>query len=412
MTSSVKSLPLESLLSKGAHAAERVPAEPHFRKRNEPSIGDMAFLYGAVYDSYLAAEKNRREFWSSDRSGVLSFVRIGRHVKVGGGLLAPPEARSQLLGEFLALCRREKWTASFFTITPADVELFRFHGCEVAKWGEDPLVDLADWNCRGKDFEWLRRQENYCRRHGVLCIEWDPRSASTAERRATFAEIEAVSQEWLEAKPQARPLDFFNGEPNPKSFAGRRIFLARADEGRGRLEAFVVASPFDAGERWGLDIYRHRDDAVRGAVPFTMLGAIRALQADGAQAVSLCMVAALGCAAATSPTLLNRLLSWGGRCLSPLFDLAGMYHYKSRFRPRFEPRYVCMWPRASLMNSMTTFYLTGITNFSIRKLLVRAWRQRFNRQRRTLASYEYEPAAMKRSPRNPSVPVATSVPVA
>jgi lysylphosphatidylglycerol synthetase-like protein (DUF2156 family) len=78
--------------------------------------------------------------------------------------------------------------------------------------------------------------------------------------------------------------------------------------------------------------------------------------------------------------------------VNPLFDLPSMFYYKSRFRPRFEPRYVCLWPRASLMNllmnSLTNFYLAGITNFSVRKLCRRAWRQWRNKQRRTLVAFE------------------------
>lgn len=389
-------------------SATESPAGPHFRlsphgSRTTRTIADMACQFGQVYDSSLAAEPERREFWSSDRSGVLSFVRIGRHAKVGGGLLAPPESRRRLLEEFLELCRRECWTASFFTITPADVDLFRAAGCEVAKWGEDPIVELADWSCRGKEFEWLRRQENFCRRHGLVCREWDPRTATEAERRATFAEIESVSQAWLAAKPQAKPLGFFNGEPTSESLLHRRIFLVRAGESperessrfeteraeSPRLEAFVAASAFDAGRQYGIDLYRQRPDAVRGAVPFAMLQALRTLQADEVVSVSLCMVATLGCAVVGErATLLNRLLDWSGRCLNPLFDLPGMHHYKSRFRPRFEPRYVCLWPRASLMNSLTNFYLAGITNFSARKLVGRAWRQWRNKQRRTLVPFE------------------------
>jgi phosphatidylglycerol lysyltransferase len=379
------------------------PAGPHFRLAPSPAyrertIADMAFQYGQVYDSCLTAEPTRREFWSADRSGVLSYARIGRHVKVGGGLLAPSESRARLLAEFLERCRAENWTASFFTITPTDVELFRAAGCEVAKWGEDPIVDLPDWHCRGKEFEWLRRQENYCRRQGLVCREWDSATATQAERRATFAEIENVSQAWLAAKPQAKPLGFFNGEPTPEGLLRRRIFLVHADEGSShdkppfetsRLEAFVAASAFDSGRQYGIDLYRQRPDAVRGAVPFAMLQALRTLQAEDVASVSLCMVATLGCGVVGErATLLNRLLNWSGRCLNPLFDLPGMHHYKSRFRPRFEPRYVCMWPRASLMNSLTNFYLAGITNFSARKLIGRAWRQWRNKQRRTLVPFE------------------------
>jgi phosphatidylglycerol lysyltransferase len=357
----------------------------------------MAYEHGQVYDSYLAVESEREWFWSADRRGVLSYVRLGRQVKVGGGLLAPADARETLLREFLEMCGRRKWSVAFFTITDEDVALFQSLGCVVTKWGEDPIVDLADWSSRGKSYEWLRRQENYCRRRDAVCTEWLPLAASPDELHETFAEIEEVSREWLADKPQARPLGFFNGEPDFGHLSRQRVFLVRADGGQGRLEAFVFASPFQGGEMWALDVYRHRTDAVRGAVAFAMLHALRELQASGVRAVSLCMVATLGCDATghEGKTIVTRLLAFGGRCLSPMFDLAGMYHFKSRFRPRFEPRYLCVWPRASLMNTLTNFYLTGVTNFSIRKVVRRAWSQWRTAQRRTLATYSGPDAPAK-----------------
>ena len=31
-----------------------------------------------------------------------------------------------------------------------------------------------------------------------------------------------------------------------------------------------------------------------------------------------------------------------------IFDVAGMYHFKSRFRPRFEDRFICACPAMTL----------------------------------------------------------------
>ncbi|MGC3966227.1 MAG: DUF2156 domain-containing protein [Pirellulales bacterium] len=383
-------LPLPALLSSPYEDDRFAAVEdgPSYGAASD-AVARMAYEYGQTYDAYLAAEPNRRRFWSSDGLGVLSYVRYGRHLKVGGGLLGPPEARERLLREFLADCRRRRRTASFFVIPGDDVGLFEAAGCTVTKWGEDPLVDLSSWSCRGKRYDWLRRQENFCRRAGLTCEEWDWRGDSPVRREATFAEIHDVSQDWLARKPQRRPLGFFNGEPTREALARQRVFLVRGCEGGGRLEAFVTASPYRGGTAWALDIYRHRSDAVRGAVPFAMLEALRTLQVAGVEEVSLCMVAALGCGAEPEQSsLTGRLLNRGARMLSPLFDLAGMHHYKSRFRPRFEPRYLCVWPAPSLMNTLTTFHLTGVTNFSWKKLAHKAWRQLRQTQRRTLAKFD------------------------
>ena len=41
-------------------------------------------------------------------------------------------------------------------------------GFQATKWGEEALVDLPDCTWSGKDYEWVRRQSNYCRRQGLV----------------------------------------------------------------------------------------------------------------------------------------------------------------------------------------------------------------------------------------------------
>jgi phosphatidylglycerol lysyltransferase len=55
------------------------------------------------------------------------------------------------------------------------------------------------------------------------------------------------------------------------------------------------------------------------------------------------------------------------------FDLPGEYHFKSRFRPRFEPRYICHWPHASVRSMWSLVRLSGVLNLDYRKLATAAW---------------------------------------
>src|SRR5262245_17313446 len=52
-------------------------------------LHEFAFRYASSYDAYLATEPGRLAFWSTDRQGVVTYIRQGRHALVGGGLLAP-----------------------------------------------------------------------------------------------------------------------------------------------------------------------------------------------------------------------------------------------------------------------------------------------------------------------------------
>jgi lysylphosphatidylglycerol synthetase-like protein (DUF2156 family) len=137
-------------------------------------LHDLAFRHGECYDSYLATEPGRTLFWARDREGVVSYVRRGGNLLAGGGLLTAPERKEELLHAFLDMASRDHRRVMFHNICEHDLPLFRKFGFEVTKWGEEPIVDLANCTWAGKSYEWVRRQSNYCLRQGLTAFEVKP----------------------------------------------------------------------------------------------------------------------------------------------------------------------------------------------------------------------------------------------
>ena len=75
--------------------------------------------------------------------------------------------------------------------------------------------------------------------------------------------------------------------------------------------------------------------------------AMQALKAEGVQRVSLCLIPGLRCQRAASrrqPAGAAGIVL-GTQHFGVLFDTAGAYHFKTRFRPRFESRDPASGPR-------------------------------------------------------------------
>ncbi|WP_299469216.1 DUF2156 domain-containing protein [uncultured Gimesia sp.] len=333
----------------------------------------LAYEHGQVYDSYLACESNRNTFWSADRSGAISYVTVAGHLKVGGGLLAPQESKKSLLEQFLRLVKTNHKSAAFFNVTDVDLPLFQEFGMQVTKWGEDALLDLRDWDCRGKKFEWLRRQRNYCTRQEILCSEWEHKLSSVDEVMATRDELIQITKDSLSLKPQRQEMQFFQGNIDLDNLGRKRIFTARSARGMGRIEAFVVANPFQSGKGWAFEIYRYRQDSVRGALPHLKVAVIEAIKAEGAEQVSLCLIPGLNCSSSSSAekTHSKRFISWAAGNLNSIYDCAGLAHYKTRFRPRLESRYICTFPKVSAASFLTTVHLSGLLRLSPTKVTKR-----------------------------------------
>ena len=335
------------------------------------SIESLAFRWGCCYDSYLAIEPGREYFWSASGRGALAYVRRGKYLHASGGLLADDEDKEPLLAELLAYAASRRLVVNFYNVTPDDLPLFRSYGFQITKWGEEAVVHLGHCTWEGKAYEWVRRQSNYCQRQGLVFTECAA-SETTAEAWAELmGQLCEVYPAPLATKPQTAEVRFLEGNFDPTCLGRKRIFVARSEEGAGRIEGFLVCNPAQEGRLWVFETYRHRPDAPRGTVTFLMHQAIQVLEREGVAAISLCMVPGLRCGERMphdSP-LVRRSLAIATRYFNFIFDIAGMYHFKTRFRPQFEDRYLCAHPRVTLGGAWSFIQILGVLNLSPAKLL-------------------------------------------
>ncbi len=347
-------------------------------------VEHQAFTCGAVYDSYFATESGWKRFWSADRRGLVSYRRLGRYVKVIGGLLARDEDKPQLLREFVDFARSHRLLVTCFNVTEEDAPLFREHGFQVTKWGEEPYVDLQTCTWSGKQFEWVRRQTNYCRRAGISVIEHRREEMDDAAWSSFIKDLRAVSDEHLATKSHAGAIRLLEGQLDENGWGRRRVFVAYSSDSPKRIEGFLIALPSRNGMHWSFEMYRHRSDAVRGVVPHLFHVAMMRMKSEGIEAVSLCLVPAVGCEQPLEgdSAMTRHAFTIGLKYLNFLFDFAGIYHFKSRFRPRYEARYICALPGTTLLTGLALVRMSGMLDFSIKRTCLSLIQKHFKRRER------------------------------
>lgn len=348
---------------------------------------DVVFHHGEYFDSYLATEPGRSEFRSSTGEGLISYARRGRYLVVGGGLIGPDHHRPQLLAEFSTYLKKNKLTAAFHNIADYELPLFREHGYQITKWGEEPIVDLEGLDWKGKPFEWVRRQTNFCRRNGLEFSEVVPSKLDPDEWSSILSEMLEIAELSIAQKAQ-KQMKFFEGTIGEHEIGRRRVFVARSEEGRGRIEAFVVCTPMRGGEMWATELYRRRPDAVRGTIAFLFQQIFNQMKDEGVRCVGMCLDPALRCwdKLPGDSFLIRMGMTWGECCLGMVFDVIGIRHFKSRFRPRYESRYVCVTPKASIFSILAFMHVSGLFAVNPWKLIqISIDRFRKRGQRSTLA---------------------------
>lgn len=324
----------------------------------EQRIERFSYAYGKTYDSYLINDGNREIFQSSDGEGLLGYIRDGRYLHVIGGLLAAaPEAKTRLLQEFLELARQCKIrTVLFHNILEEDCLLFQPFGVELTKCGEEAVVDLEQTTWTGGAYEWVRRQESYCRRKGLVAAE-----VTHVLDDALKRELEWISSDHVKRTTTGKEFSYFAGRlllDDPKR---QRIFVARSAE---RVEAFIVCNPGKGGEFYAIEMYRYRQNAPRGAMPFLWLQTLRQLKQEGVAEASLCMMPFYGCNQKhpQDNAFLRYCNVFWYEYLNWLFNARGLRLFKSRFRPAGKSMFTVCYPKTSIGGLWSAFQLWELSS--------------------------------------------------
>jgi len=368
----------------------------HFASREDlpaaaaARLEHCAFAYGASYDSYLATEGGREYFFSSGQRGVVGFRRWGRTMQVAGGLLAADADREELLLELIEFASSRRLRLTFFGVVRDDFKLFRQQGFQLTKWGEEPIVVLDETEWKGAAYEWLRRQEKGCQKSGLTFREIDLAADGDDFEQRLAPELEQISHEHLAGTIHRGEMKFFVGQFEPHGLGRRRLFIVESAE---RIECFVVLNPCLAGGMWAIELFRKRSDAVRGALPFAMLQAMRQLQAEKVPYVSLCLIPFLRCS--TKMTGDSFLLRWVSHFMwffgAALYDAPGMYHFKSRFRPHWREMYIASRPRITALSIAAMGFTWGLFNANPLRVLSHWWRDWRDPNRKSLAEPGWRP---------------------
>lgn len=328
-------------------------------------VDDYVYQSGTTYDSYLALDPDREYLVADDRSAVLAFVRDGRYLHLPGGLMAPDGESGRVLEALLEFSRQNRLSSTFYNVREEDADCFRTSGFQLTKWGEEPLIHLLETTWKGKSFEWLRRQENFCLRAGMVSREVIPDQANAEYAERIAPELVEVSDAYIAQTPAGREMGTFVSSFDPFTLGRRRLFVA---EREGKIEAFLVCTPGRGGKFWASETYRRRPDSTRGAIPFLMLQTMRALKEEGVEDFSLCLMPGLKADRKTGDNsrLLRRTIVFLRDHLNFLFDVRGINHFKTRFRPDHRELYVAAYPKfrvgtlVSLIRCWGLFYINPI----------------------------------------------------
>jgi phosphatidylglycerol lysyltransferase len=199
--------------------------------------------------------------------------------------------------------------------------------------GAQPWWHPAAWPEPGAMRASLRAQLRRAHNKGVRIVEWP------SERAHRHPSLRAVLAEWLTTRGLP-PLHFLVESETLGRLGDRRVFVAsRADDAE-RVVAFLIATPIPARRAWLLEQWPRRRAAPNGTVELLVDAAMRALQAAGADAVTMGLAPLSRRAPdrAPAPAWLALTMRWARAHGRRFYDFDGLDAFKAKFRPEaWEP---------------------------------------------------------------------------
>lgn len=347
----LRSLPLLSVtLLVGLMLAALRPAT--HRRRHGLQMERVASIvreHGDSTVSSYALSADTDWFFSRTGRSFVAYHDVSGVVLGIGDPIGPAMELPSLLEDFVAHAETHDWTLAFFQASTEHMALYRRMGWHALHIGEDPILAPDHFTLEGSAMGEVRRAVNKATRDGLEIRFFHPRERCfdpAGADRGLYEQMREISAQWLSQHPGGE-MGFCMGRFSAERLQGAWLAAAvRAHDCR--VEGFITWEPVWARHGWTLDLMRRRRDSMPGTMESLVAASVEAARARGDAVLSLGLSALANVPredhAPEEPG------SDGAReflrsHLSGFYDFDGLFHWKRKFDPTFEDRFL-IYPSA------------------------------------------------------------------
>lgn len=325
---------LRPALHLGRHRAERERAAPLVAK------------YGASSVSAFALAPDTDYFFSRSGRAVIAYRFESNTLLAIGDPIGPEEELTPLLRDFARFAEDRDWTIAFFQSLPEHQDLYRSLGWRSIHIGEDPVLHPETFSLEGSAMGDVRRSAAKLSAAGMKAVHFRPGENPfdpSRDREGYAPQLAAISAAWLHAHP-GREKGFCMGRFDLHHLRDSWL-VAAWNPATNKVEAFLTWVAVPARRGWALDLMRRRDDAPSGVMEFLVAASVEDARRVGDEILSLSLSALSraepdGAAEPEESAAVTRGRALIAKHLARFYRFEGLFKWKSKFQPAFEPRYL------------------------------------------------------------------------
>ncbi|MDR5824835.1 MULTISPECIES: bifunctional lysylphosphatidylglycerol flippase/synthetase MprF [unclassified Caballeronia] len=309
------------------------PAAGRFVKPAPQDLADAARIFRAQErsDAGLAMMGDKSFLFSESREAFLMYAKHGRTWAALHDPVGPRREWAELIRKFVELAHAHNGRAAFYQVRADALPLYLDAGLTLMKLGEEAHVALADFDLKGSHRSHLRYALKRGERDG-----FDTEVIGPDRIVASLPMLRAISDDWLDSR-SAREKSFSVAAFTEDYLSAQSVLLVRQ---QGVPVAFVTFMTTDMNTEATVGVMRHVEAASSYAMEYLFTKLALHLKETGFKSLSLGIAPLSGMEPTPLASHWHRFagLVWrfGGR----FYNFRGLRGFKSKFQPRWEPRYL------------------------------------------------------------------------
>jgi lysyl-tRNA synthetase class 2 len=284
---------------------------------------------------YFALRSDKSVLWSPSGKSAIAYRVVSGVMLASGDPLGDPEAWPGAIDGFLAMAAEHAWTPAVMGCSEAGGTAWSRAGLDVLELGDEAIVEVTDFTLEGRPMRGVRQAVARVERAGY---DFDARRI----RDVPAAELAAMREQaalWRGAETE-RGFSMALGRFGSPGDGDCVVATARRD---GVLAALLHFVPWGA-DGLSLDLMVRDRAADNGMNEFLIARLLQVAPALGVAQVSLNFAVFRSALARGEQLGAGFVLRWWRALLlfaSRWFQIESLYRFNAKFRPIWEPRFVC-----------------------------------------------------------------------
>jgi phosphatidylglycerol lysyltransferase len=304
--------------------------------------------------AHLALLGDKYFIWSDSGNSFLMFDITRKFWIVMGDPIGVAEEHADLVWKLRELADRHGARVAFYQVGTEDLPLYLDLGLALSKLGEEAKVDLTHFDLSGKRRANLRHSFNKVQREGALF-----EVVLAADVESILDELYRVSASWM-ANKTGREKRFSLGFFSADYLRHCNIAVVKLND---RIVAFANLWELENKNELSIDLMRYDLAAPNGVMEYLTLSTMLWGKEQGYTWFNLGMAPLSGMERHPLAPLWHKIGNRIFRFGQEFYNFEGLYQYKDKFDPDWQPRYLAApagLSTASVLLAVTTLISGGI----------------------------------------------------